>query len=62
MEFVMLHYRGWRIRFVGLLSLALLPVLVEAGVLTDILVAKLVSANPRLTAAQAQFSSLPVGR
>jgi hypothetical protein len=47
MEFVMLHYRGSRFGFVTLLCLALLPGLVDAGVLTDLLIAKLGVSQPQ---------------
>ncbi len=43
----MLHYRGSRFGFVTLLCLAVLPGLVEAGVLTDLLIAKLGVSQPQ---------------
>ena len=43
----MLHYRGSRFGFITLLCLAVLPGLVEAGVLTDLLIAKLGVSQPQ---------------
>ena len=43
----MQHRRGWRLRFAAWLSLAILPALAEAGVLTDLLIAKVGVSQPQ---------------